>query len=196
MIGWQDGELVRFDINNLKKAVEIVQNDSSEPAKDSGPVNLTGGWSFVLERYSLSYNMFISLGKALRARLFGKWENPSRGENVYCLQTLGKYNFKDMFFNNPYTRRNLEAISRWFDDSRKHNYKLVFILIPPDDYGDERYYSPLKAYLRDFGIEYVDLAHEFAVKQKAASKLYWTINRHLNEAGNYILGELLAERFR
>jgi len=138
-----------------------------------------------LDRYSLSWNLFKvgmtqAQGKEL-ATIYGISEGVNYGKDK-------GYDTADV------TRRNREGLDLWINDSKKHKYEFILILIPPKlHHANTNYYGGFRDYLAAKKVRFYDLTEPFNESKKRSEGLYWLNDGHLHNEGNTFVGEFLAK---
>jgi hypothetical protein len=90
------------------------------------------------------------------------------------------------------SKKNREGLDLWINDSKKHKYELIIILIPPKlHHANTNFYGGLRDYLTEKKVRFYDLTEPFSESKKRSEELYWLNDGHLNNDGNTFVGNYL-----
>lgn len=141
-----------------------------------------------IRRYSLTANLVNVLRKKILVSL-GRF--PHAGINL--LQQ--HYSIESDYRNNTYTENNRAVIKKWALDSRVNGYNIVFVVIPSkSDALRPDFARDFLAFLKDQNINYLDVQAAFEKSPEDPRSLYWFHDGHLNNKGNFFLGDLIANK--
>jgi hypothetical protein len=95
------------------------------------------------------------------------------------------------------SKKNRDALDLWINDTKKHHYELVIILIPPKlHHANTTFYGGLRDYLTIKNVSFYDLTEPFNSSMKRSEELYWLNDGHLHNEGNIFVGKFLAEKLK
>lgn len=98
--------------------------------------------------------------------------------------------------NNPYAEANKQALLDFKTFAEQRGIELVVVLIPGKNLAtDTRWYHQLHSFLKDRGIEYLDLAAPFKERELRSEEIYWVFDGHFSPAGNKLVADILIERY-
>jgi hypothetical protein len=173
-------QLVARDMNQIKQDILAGVN----PRTQSLPIQVDA-W---LDQHSLTWNLLKvgtkeAQGKEL-ATIYGISEGVNYGKDK-------GYESADV------SKKNREGLDLWINDSKKHKYELILILIPPKiHHANTNFYGGIRDYLVAKNLRFYDLTEPFAASKKRSEQLYWLNDGHLNNEGNVFVGQFLANTLK
>jgi hypothetical protein len=200
----EQNDIIRVDRGTLEQWVQerLSETGASKPSEH--------GFQW-LRHYSLSTNVIYGLLQQSKSvasnrlaplpfsdELNERIYNGQKIHRIYSLtsgMTFGAEPFK--YLTSKYADNNRNALKKWQRHARENNYQLVLMLIPPArHYISTDFFFELRTYLTGLGINFIDLTGEFQRLRVPRDQLYRVGDGHFLAAGNGIVSDILARRFR
>jgi hypothetical protein len=147
--------------------------------------------SFEVRKYSATANIAKALTERLSKIMHGDDVNnyPGVYKNMCCGD--GRFSYTE----NPFAQPNKEAILEIRDFARAQGAALLMVLMPQKfEHDNIDYFVELKAFLATNDIFYLDPTADFA--RHARHEVFWPKDWHVNERGNALLADLMAEEVK
>ena len=173
-------QLVPRDMNQIKKDILAGINPKTQSLSTQ-----IDAW---LDQHSMTWNLLKVGAKQAQGKELATIYGISEGVN---------YSKDKGYGTAEVSKKNRAGLDLWINDSKKHKYELILILIPPKiHHANTNFYGGMRDYLADKNIRFYDLTEPFATSNKRSEQLYWLNDGHLNNEGNVFVGEFLANTLK
>lgn len=141
-----------------------------------------------LDGHSINWNLIkIGIKKSKAKEL----------STVYGISEAVNYGKDKGYETAEVTKKNRDGLDLWINDSKKQNYQLIIVLIPPKvHHANTYFYAGLRDYLDRKNVRYFDLSEPFFASKKRSEDFFWLNDGHLNNDGNIFVGSFLADKLK
>ena len=180
----------RFDADQF----QLVQRNMDQIKSDilAGLNPKSQNWSLRLDAWMDSHSITWNLLK-----IGVKQSKAKELTTVYGVGEAVNYGKGKGYGTAEVTKKNRDGLNLWINDSKRQNYQLILVLIPPKiHHANTNFYGGLRDYLDAKNIRYYDLTEPFYESKKRSEELYWLNDGHLSNDGNIFVGKFLAEKLK